>query len=298
MLKITKTIHSSCLGIAAALAVIAGLFLTSCASAPAPAPIAAAPEASLRGGLRFGDNAISDDAIDGLSSPQLSRATTPKHRSPAPSSRPGLATQAGREQWSPIELRSFYRKATGHPDAVDSFHYNDAAGAQAMADTLGGSVKRSGSFDAVGGRLRVSVTSRGDELPRLEASGRRIIIGEKGRTYALNLENRTKRAVEIVASVDGLDVRDGKTAAVTKNGYVIPAKQTVRIDGFRVSDQKVKQFVFGGVGDSLAAQKGAARNVGVIGLAVYDEDEAKANAVRLAEAQRRENATAFPQAAR
>lgn len=288
-----KTLRSLLAASAVPLLLAAGLFLTSCATAPAPAPIAAAPEASLRSGLRFGDNAISNDAIDGLLSPEAA----PRRRSPAPSSRPGLATQAGSERWSPIELRSFYRKATGHPDAVDSFHYNDAVGAKAMADTLGGGVKRSGSFDVAGGRLRVSVTSRGDTLPRLEASGRRIVIGEKGRAYALDLENRTRRAVEVVASVDGLDVRDGKTAAVSKSGYVIPAKQTVQIAGFRVNNETVKQFVFGGVGNSLAAQKGAARNVGVIGLAVYDEDEAKAKAVRLAEAQRREEATAFPRLA-
>lgn len=182
---------------------------------------------------------------------------------------------------------------------MEAFHYNDETGAKAMADALGGGSRRGGAFNAAGGRVKVEVRSsyRG-ALPRLEASGRRIVIGEEGHAYSLHVTNRTSHPVEVVASVDGLDVIDGKTAAVTKRGYVIPAKGEVTIDGFRVDDLTVRQFVFGSVGESLAAKKGAARNVGVIGLAVYDEDEAKAKAARLAEARRRENAAAFPQASR
>jgi len=119
------------------------------------------------------------------------------------------------------------------------------------------------------------------------------VIGEGGSRYEIALTNRTKHAVEVVASVDGLDVMDGRSASVKKRGYVIPAKSQVVIDGFRISASKVKQFIFGTVDDSAAAKAGAARNVGVIGLAVYDEDEAQARLARLVESQQRSAANPF-----
>jgi hypothetical protein len=212
-----------------------------------------------------------------------------------PKSRPGLATQAGDERLSSVDDLAFFRKSTGQPDVVDSFNYNDEDGAKAMADALGGGRKRRGSFSAAGGRLEVGLCSGSwsSPLDRYEARDRRIVVGESGSSYQIFLTNRTKHAVEVVASVDGLDVMDGKTAAVRKRGYVVPAKSELAIEGFRVNAAKVKQFVFGRVDDSAAAKAGQARNVGVIGLAVYDEDEAQAQLARLMESQKRSAANPF-----
>ena len=229
-------------------------------------------------------------------SPTVASPLETEPRAPKAKSRPGLATKAGGEKWSALKNAEFYRKSTGYPGATDLFHYNDADGARAMAETIGGARERSGSFDAAGGRLRVTVESWGDTLPHMEAAGRRIVMGKPDATYTVQLENRTKHAVEVVMSVDGLDVMDGKAASVKKRGYVIAAKSSVSIDGFRKDATTVRRFLFGGVNDSLAAKAGAARNVGVIGLAVYEEDEAKAQAARFAEARRRDGASAFPDA--
>jgi hypothetical protein len=53
----------------------------------------------------------------------------------------------------------------------------------------------------------------------------------------------------------------------------------------------VAAFRFGGVGDSYAATKGAARNVGVIGVAVFDERESRPSAQEL---HMRNTASPFP----
>ena len=128
---------------------------------------------------------------------------------------------------------------------------------------------------------------------RYEAGGKRIIVGRPGANYEILLSNQTKHAVEVVASVDSLDVMDGKSASVKKRGYIIPAKSKLAIEGFRVNSQKVKRFVFGSVDSSAAAKAGVARNVGVIGLAVYDEDEAQATFARLVESRKRGAAHPF-----
>lgn len=267
--------------------------LANCASsgpggayAPAsPAPVAASESR----GMRYGSDALSSNSIDALIAGRKPEAAVKTKMS-----RQGLATQAGDESYSVMTDTAFYRKTTGQPDAVDSFHYNDETGAKAMADALGGGSKRRGTFSAAGGRLEVGLKgSYSGPYERYEAGGKRIVIGSPGSSYEILLSNRTKHAVEVVASVDSLDVMDGKSASVKKRGYVIPAKSELTIEGFRVNAQKVKRFVFGSVDDSAAAKAGVARNVGVIGLAVYDEDEAQAKLARLVEAQKRGAADPF-----
>ena len=47
----------------------------------------------------------------------------------------------------------------------------------------------------------------------------------------------------MVASVDGLDVIDGKAAGHGKRGYILAAHSTLVIDGFRTSDETVEHVV-------------------------------------------------------
>ena len=102
--------------------------------------------------------------------------------------------------------------------------------------------------------------------------GRRLVAGKFGNTYTIVVKNRCKSALEIVASVDGLDVMDGKAAGFSKRGYIVYPGETLEIDGFRKNESKVAAFEFSGVSDSYANLKhGDTRNVGVIGLAVFTQ---------------------------
>jgi hypothetical protein len=104
--------------------------------------------------------------------------------------------------------------------------------------------------------------------------GRFYVPGMVGHRYTIRLSNPTPRRVEAVISVDGLDVIDGKTADLHKRGYVVPPHGELRVDGFRVSTQQVATFRFSSVASSYAGRKGQARNVGVIGVAFFEEREA------------------------
>lgn len=209
-------------------------------------------------------------------------------------SRPGLGTKAGWETYDRVNRTAFFRRSSV-PDAVASFHYNDERGAKVMADMLGGGTRRTGLFDTAGGRLRAGLVQYGDDAyPRLEAKGRQIVMGNPGGHYDIRLENPTKHRVEVIVSVDSLNVLTGSVASYQQRGYVLDPKQTVNIQGFRVNDSHVKQFEFSSVADSQAAAKGQARNVGVVGLAVFEEDEAKARMKLREEQFQREDASAFP----
>jgi hypothetical protein len=111
----------------------------------------------------------------------------------------------------------------------------------------------------------------GSPLETGVSGGRRYVLGEHGGRYTIRVANPSSRRVEVVVSVDGLDVIDGKAASFAKRGYVINPYSEVRIEGWRTSMHSVAAFRFGRVADSYAARTGSARNVGVIGVAVFAE---------------------------
>jgi hypothetical protein len=111
----------------------------------------------------------------------------------------------------------------------------------------------------------------GAPLPSANFAGQDYVAGADGQRYVIQIENHTRNRVEAVATVDGLDVVDGKDGSIGKRGYLIDPWSTLQIDGFRRSQSAVAAFRFGAVKDSYAARKGNDRSVGVIGVAFFHE---------------------------
>jgi hypothetical protein len=191
---------------------------------------------------------------------------------PPATMRPGLGTEWGETRVSRIHDVDFDRADSSHPFAVATLHYNDARGVQALAAYHGGSVPRFHDYPVGGGAVIVSVRDEADQpLEAVRLSDRTYVIGEQGQRYEIVIENHSNHRVEAVATVDGLDVMNGRSGNVDNRGYVIEPYQTYRIDGFRQSQSRVAAFRFAKVADSYAAQTGSSRNVGVIGVAFFDE---------------------------
>jgi len=111
-------------------------------------------------------------------------------------------------------------------------------------------------------------------LPMYQRQGRLYVAGEPQHQYEVRIRNRSGGRLLAVTSVDGVNVVTGETAAERQSGYVIdPAGETV-IDGWRKSLDEVATFYFTSLGDSYAARTGRARDVGVIGVALFREREA------------------------
>ena len=101
--------------------------------------------------------------------------------------------------------------------------------------------------------------------------GARFVIGKKGRDYKLRVENLSDARLEVVLTVDGLDVIEGQ-AGSKKRGYIIGAGETLEVKGFRISHGKVVTFRFSSVKSSYAnLRHGRTRNIGVVGLALFTE---------------------------
>lgn len=125
---------------------------------------------------------------------------------------------------------------------------------------------------AADGPVSVDVVGEGgSSLDTFGKRGQVWVLGRYGERYSIRVRNRSAERVEAVVSVDGLDAIDGKPASFQKRGYLIQPWGEVVIDGFRVSNADVATFRFASVRDSYAAKTGSARNVGVIGVAVFRE---------------------------
>jgi hypothetical protein len=121
------------------------------------------------------------------------------------------------------------------------------------------------------GSYQVQVLVNGAPLKPYWHGGENWLLGQLGERYTLRVTNRSARPIEAVVSVDGRDVIDGDTAAASKGGYLVPAYGHVDIDGWRISSSQAAAFRFSSVSNSYAAQTGPAREVGVIGVAVFEE---------------------------
>ena len=102
--------------------------------------------------------------------------------------------------------------------------------------------------------------------------GGSFVLGHLGERYTLRVVNHTGRRIEAIVSVDGRDVIEGKPGDWReKRGYLVPAWGSVEIDGWRISRQEAAAFRFSTVPESYAARTGNAREVGVIGVAIFSE---------------------------
>ena len=221
------------------------------------------------------------------------KATSPSSyvAQPTPAAeRPGLGTSFGEQMYAPISFTPFER-ASSAPWAEAVLHYNDASGVTAHAEYLGAMPQPLEVYTGDGAISVALVDEAGRVLPGIEAGGRTLVVGQDGERYKIVLRNATTARFEIVASVDGLDVLDGKPADPNRRGYIIDPHDSLVIDGFRTSDANVAAFRFGRVADSYAARTSGDRDVGVIGVAIFAERGASWTR---AELQRRDSADPFP----
>jgi hypothetical protein len=225
-------------------------------------------------------------------SPSMQPREAPKAEA---SDRPGLATHWGEARTSHIHSTSFTRASGDSPSAVATLWYNDREGSRAMAASEGYRSNDRGEVGMAQSGITVSLRdSDGRMLPGYQAGGKTFAIGEAGTRYTIVIRNNTPARFEIVASVDGLDVMDGRPASFSKRGYLVNPHDSLEIDGFRTSENEVAAFRFGSVRGSYADKKGDDRNVGVIGIALFHERGFPMWPWDEREIEQRRNANPFP----
>lgn len=101
--------------------------------------------------------------------------------------------------------------------------------------------------------------------------GRLYVAGESNHQYELRIRNRSGRRVLAVVSVDGVNVITGETASERQSGYVLDPYGFTRIEGWRKSLDDVATFYFTNHRNAYASRTGRPNDVGVIGVALFEE---------------------------
>lgn len=210
-------------------------------------------------------------------------------------SSPGLGTAYGETRRSSVETVGFRRADPSTPDVVFTVRYDDVDGVRSAARSKR---TRAWSDDAMQQHAGLSfalLDRNGNILPAAAVGSELWAVGEPDAHYSLAIANDTGSAFEVVASVDGLDVIDGRAASFSKRGYIVDPFSSVVIDGWRTSEDTIAAFQFSSIEDSYADRMGDGRNVGVIGAAFFREAPAAWEEWRAPEETwRRDTANPFP----
>ena len=212
-----------------------------------------------------------------------------------PTPRAGQATTWGPSISSRMTYTSFSRASSKPADGVAMIWYNDKEGIDAM--TKKSYYTSSGRKRAAGGMVEWGMKSGLGTMRNYHANGKRFVVGRNGSKYSLSVKNNARSRLEVVLSVDGLDVVDGKQASIKKRGYIVWPGQTIEVKGWRSSESDVAAFVFSPVSSSYAVLKhDSSRNVGVVGIAVFTEKGVDPWSGRSTDANKRFSASPFAEA--
>ena len=122
-------------------------------------------------------------------------------------------------------------------------------------------------------RLRVLVNGMPIPVYRDYVSGTDWIEARNGTRYEIEVRNDSHNRILSVVSVDGLNIIDGKHEdPLSAPGYIIHSHNNIKIPGWKISADDVKEFYFTPQGQSYSAKLGAdLSNTGVIAVAIYKE---------------------------
>ncbi len=208
--------------------------------------------------------------------------------------RPGLGTGWGETRASHVHEVGFDRDGTA-PFATGMLHYNDWQGVQALAAYHQSTANVFHEVPEAGGAITVSIVGQdGRPLDALKLVDRTFVVGREGERYSIVMTNHTNHRFEALATVDGLDVINGRPASMDNRGYILGPFDRLEIDGFRQSSDAVASFRFSRTSQSYAAQTSGDRNVGVIGVAFFAERGDSFSPWTTSELEKRDTANPFP----
>jgi len=120
--------------------------------------------------------------------------------------------------------------------------------------------------------MQVEVIQEGKVLRTITHEGISYVQAPAGGSYSIRARNTSPKRRMAVISVDGINVINGEDAGHGGPGYVLNPWEASDIPGWRRDNGKVAAFEFKEQSGSYANQSGrGTSNVGVIGVAVFDE---------------------------
>lgn len=119
---------------------------------------------------------------------------------------------------------------------------------------------------------QVDVLVNGKPVKQYYRNGRNHIEAKVGTEYSIRVKNNSYGKKLAVITVDGVNVVSGEPhVSGVGRGYIIQAKESLTVNGFRKDLEEVGAFKFCQKGASYCNEKGLKGNNGVIGVRIYDE---------------------------
>jgi len=128
------------------------------------------------------------------------------------------------------------------------------------------------------GRIDFDISNeRGEKYTLVSRSNDDFSLsGNAGDAYRLHFKNLSNHRYEVVATVDGLDVLNGRPGSLANNGYILDPGASLMISGFRKNSNEIAAFRLSATADAYAANSAAGNinNTGVIGVAIFELNDA------------------------
>ncbi len=130
-------------------------------------------------------------------------------------------------------------------------------------------------YQVRGKYIVVSIEVDGQKRPIYlrQSDNQPFIEGLWGVPYSIIVQKLVAGRVEVLTSVDGMNtLQEEEANFLTNGGLVISDSNPTPFTGWRLNDNETGQFVFKNPAQAMATMTtGSSRNVGVVGLAVYQE---------------------------
>lgn len=117
----------------------------------------------------------------------------------------------------------------------------------------------------------VEVLVNGKPAKEYSHDGKIFIEGREGTKFSLRFHNNTWSKKLFIPTIDGLSIIDGELASYKSSGYIVDGYGTITVDGWRKNTNEVAEFYFSSPDRAYAHRVDKGGNLGVIGVAVFDE---------------------------
>ena len=117
----------------------------------------------------------------------------------------------------------------------------------------------------------VEIIVNGKPVKEYSHGGNVYIEGRKDTRFTIKVKNNSYSRKLFVPTIDGLSVMNGEEGSFNSSGYIVTGYSSITIEGWRTSDKDVASFYFSSPEGSYRKKMDKGNNLGIIGVAVFDE---------------------------
>ncbi|MBX7219468.1 MAG: hypothetical protein K1Y36_05950 [Blastocatellia bacterium] len=121
--------------------------------------------------------------------------------------------------------------------------------------------------------VQVTIFVEGSPAPVYPDGPYRWIEGRRGQRFAFHITNPNAFPVGVIPSADGHSLTADGRASASHPAYVVQPYETITVSLWREDLQGGRELVFTSIDQSLAARKGDRRNIGVLGVLVWQLED-------------------------